>query len=104
MSLNIDVKLITDNLVELLTNTINISSLFEKIFYSKEPDYNVPLEQWVYEDDHDPKMYPKTTYVKNLAAIEEELAGTVGSKTRVLNQADYDALPEKDPEVLYFII
>lgn len=100
--MNIDVKLITDNLVELLTNTINVSSLFEKVFYSKEPDRNIELVQYVYKEDTQ-KIEPELTKIKNVAAIEEELRNSIGRSTVILTQEEYDALEEKDPEILYFI-
>lgn len=103
MSLNIDVKLITDNLVELLTNTINISSLFEKIFDSEAAPTTLETYQYVYNDESQ-KIEPHTVLVENMSKIKQDLASSVGSKTSVLTQAEYDALPEKDPDVLYFII
>lgn len=100
--MKIDLKLITDNLVELLTNTINVSSLFKKIFYDPTPETQIPLTQWVYDEVQD-KMIPQVTYVSNVAAIKEELENHVGAKTSVLSQSDYDSI-EKKADVLYFIL
>ena len=75
MGLNIDVKLIQDNLVELLTNTINVSSLFAKIFYDPVPE-EVDLTQWVYNESSD-KITTKVTKVPNVAFIKDELASRV---------------------------
>ena len=97
----IDVKLITENLVELLTNTLNISSLFEKVFYDPNPDGNITLEQYVYKPEID-KILPEVTYIPNVAYIKDELASHVGSKTKVLTQAEYDQ-EEIKSDVLYFI-
>lgn len=101
--MNIDVKLITDNLVELLTNTINISSLFEQIFDSGAAPATIETTQYVYNDEEE-KIKPETVLVENMSKIKQDLANTVGSATRVLTQEEYDALSEKDPNVLYFII
>ena len=102
MGLSIDVKLIQDNLVELLTNTINVSSLLAKIFYDTEPE-EVDLTQWVYNESSE-KIIPKVTKVPNMAFIKDELASHVGKKTMVLTQEQYEAITDKDPNVLYFIV
>ena len=102
MGLNIDVKLIQDNLVELLTNTINVSSLFAKIFYDPVPE-EVDLTQWVYNESSD-KITTKVTKVPNVAFIKDELASRVGKKTMILTQEQYEAIQDKDPNVLYFIV
>ena len=101
--MNIDVKLITDNLVELLTNTINISSLFEQIFDSEAAPATIATTQYVYDEEEE-KIKPETVLVENMSKIKQDLANTVGSATRVLTQEEYDNLEEKDPNVLYFII
>ena len=66
----IDPQLISENLTELLTNSINISSLFEKVFYSPEVNYSIPLEQYVYKDG---SLVMEETFIKNIAAIADEL-------------------------------
>lgn len=98
--LKIDAKLLEDNLVELLTNTINVSSLMERIFYSEIPD-KVSLDQWVYNSSSQ-KLELITTEVPNLAYIKQDLESNVGKKTMVLSFDEYIAI-EKDPDVLYFI-
>lgn len=97
--MNIDVKLITDNLVELLTNTINISSLFEQIFDSEAAPATIETTQYVYDEEEE-KIIPTTVYVDNMSKIKS----LVGSATRVLTQEEYDNLEEKDPNILYFIV
>lgn len=67
----IDVKLITDNLVELLTNTINISSLFSKIFNTLEAAETIETEQYVYDGS---AIVATTVYVDNMTKIKQEVA------------------------------
>lgn len=100
--MNIDIKLITDNLVELLTNTINMSSLFEQIFNSEAAPATIDTIQYVYDDEEE-KIIPTTVSVDNMSKIKQELESHVGQATRVLTQDEYDSLSEKDPDVLYFI-
>ena len=94
----IDVKLITDNLVELLTNSINISSLLQQMFDSETPA-TVELEQYTYNEESE-KIVPTTVMVDNIAKMK----GLMGSATAVMTMADYNALPEKESDTLYFII
>lgn len=66
---NIDVNLITENFVEILTNTINIASLFHDMFFSETPE-DVELEQYIYDGT---KLELQSTLVPNLAKMKEEL-------------------------------
>lgn len=70
-----DVNLIQDNLVELLTNTINISSLFYQVFIDPTPHSDITLDQWVYKDGT--MVMETTTGIKNLAAIESNISSQV---------------------------
>ena len=68
--MNIDVRLITDNLVELLTNTINMSSLFKDIFDSEASPATLETIQYVVEDN---KVVPTTVLVDNMSKIKRDL-------------------------------
>ena len=72
--MNIDIKLITDNLVELLTNTINMSSLFKDIFDSKADPATLKTTQYIVEDN---KVVPTTVLVDNMSKIKSDLQSGV---------------------------
>ena len=71
----IDPQLLGDNLTELLTNSINVSSLFAKVFYSTEPSKTITLSQYVVKDDG--SLDIQNVQIKNVAQIQKELIDSV---------------------------
>lgn len=71
----IDPQLLGDNLTELLTNSINVSSLFAKVFYSTEPSNTITLSQYVVKDDG--SLDIQNVKIKNVAQIQKELIDSV---------------------------
>ena len=76
MSNNIDINLITENFTEILTNTINIASVFYDMFFKETPD-TLSLEQYVYNGT---EIELKTVQVPNLASIKKDLEESVVSR------------------------
>lgn len=76
MSNNIDINLITENFTEILTNTINIASVFYDMFFKETPDV-LNLEQYVYNGT---EIELKTVQVPNIASIKKDLEESVVSK------------------------
>lgn len=74
--MDIDVKLITENFVEILTNTINISSLFKQIFDSEAAPDVIETTQYVYDEVQD-KVVPQTVEVENISKIKADLSDTI---------------------------
>lgn len=77
--MNIDVKLITENFVEILTNTINMSSLFEQIFDSNAEPTTIETVQYVYDNITD-EIQPKPVYVDNMSKIKADLEDAVSDE------------------------
>lgn len=77
--MNIDVKLITENFVEILTNTINIASLFEQIFNASAEPAEIETVQYVYDEDQE-AIVPKTILVDNMAKIKADLENSVSGE------------------------
>lgn len=77
--MNIDVKLITENFVEILTNTINISSLFEQIFDSNAQPATIETTQYVYDQTTD-TVKPKAVYVDNMSKVKADLEDAVSEE------------------------
>lgn len=76
MSNNIDINLITENFTEILTNTINIASVFYDMFFKETPDV-LNLEQYVYNGT---EIELKTVQVPNLASIKKDLEESVATR------------------------
>lgn len=76
MSNNIDINLITENFTEILTNTINIASVFYDMFFKETPD-TLSLEQYVYNGTG---IELQTVQVPNLASIKKDLEESVVSR------------------------
>lgn len=73
----INPQLISENLTELLTNSINISSLFAKVFYDTIPSDSITLSQYVVKDDG--ALDIENVEIKNVAQIQQELMNAIGS-------------------------